>query len=63
MFIEPLGFNKFFAERPVRIIDWHPDAGIGVHHLFGSNDFNLVGVGIQPIQFGHPVNLGQVNIE
>ncbi len=34
---------NFCQTRPVRIVDRHPDAGVGVHHLFGSDDFNLRG--------------------
>ena len=63
MLIQPFRFNKFFTKRPVRIVNRHPDAGVGVHHLFGRNDFNLMGIGIQTIQLCDPVDFGEVNIQ
>ena len=58
-----LGLNKFFAKRPVRIVDGHADAGVGVHHLLGSNDFDLVRVGVKTIELGDPVHFGQVGFQ
>ena len=47
----------------MRIIDRHPDAGIGIHHLFGGYDFNLVRIGIQAIEFCYPVDFSEVDIQ
>ena len=58
-----LGLNEFLAERPVRIVDGHADAGVGVHHLLGSNDFDLVRVGVKTIELGDPVHFGQVGLQ
>ena len=61
--IQSLRFNEFFTKRPVRIVNRHPDAGVSVHHLFRGDDFNLMGIGVQTIEFGHPVDLRQVDIQ
>ncbi len=63
MFIQTLGFNKFFTKRPVRIVDWHPDAGVSVHHLFGGDHLDLVRVGIQSVEFRHAVYFRQIDIQ
>ena len=63
MFIQALRFNEFFTKRPVRIVDRHPDAGVSVHHLFRGNHLNLMGIGIQAIQFCYPVDFGEVDIQ
>ena len=47
--IRLLGFDKLFTERPVRVVDGHADAGIGIHHLLGSNDFDLVRIGVETV--------------
>src|SRR5690554_534071 len=41
-----LGLDKLFAERPVVVVQRHAHGGVGIHHLLGGNDLNLVGVGI-----------------
>ncbi len=61
--IEPLGLDKLFTKRPVGIVNRHSDAGVGVHHLFGGDDFDLVGIGIKPVEFSYPIDLGQVGIK
>ncbi|CSI68834.1 Uncharacterised protein [Vibrio cholerae] len=33
MFVGLLGLNEFFTKRPMVVVDWHADAGIGIHHL------------------------------
>ena len=58
-----LGFDELFAERPVSVVDWHTDAGVGVHHLLGGDDFNLMGIGVESVEFGYAVNFRKVDIE
>nr|GEU28494.1 hypothetical protein [Tanacetum cinerariifolium] len=41
------------AERPVVIRDRHADRRVGVHHLLGRDDLELVGVGVESEVFGH----------
>ena len=47
------GGQKMFAERPVPVIHRHAGRGVGVHHLFGGNDFQLNRINIQLIAFRH----------
>ena len=35
------------AERPVVVGDGHADRGVGIHHLFGRDDFQLVRIGVE----------------
>ncbi len=44
-----LGMQKMFAVGPVVIAQRHAHRGIGVHHLLGSDDLNLIGIGVQPV--------------
>ena len=46
------GGDKLLAKAPVVIVHRHADRRIGVHHLLGGDDFQLVGVDVQPI-FAH----------
>ncbi|MNE80025.1 hypothetical protein D3C80_1765600 [compost metagenome] len=41
--------KEVFAIGPVVITQWHAHGRIGIHHLFGGNHFDLVGVGVQRI--------------
>ena len=34
--------RKTLTERPVAIEEWHACRSIGVEHLFGRNDFDLI---------------------
>ncbi len=63
MLIEPFGFDELLTKRPVGIVNGHPDAGVSVHHLFRRNHFDLMGIGIQTVEFRHPVNFRQVGIK
>ena len=48
----PLGRNEFLAIAPMPVIDRHANRGIGIHHLFGGDDFQLVGEGIETKALG-----------
>ncbi len=50
--IAPLGGQKFLSVAPVAVVHRHAHARIRVHHLLGSDDLQLVGVGIQPKPLG-----------
>ena len=40
--------GEVLAERPVLVEQRHADRGIGVQHLFGADDLDLVRVAVQP---------------
>ena len=42
-----LGGDELLAVAPVAVVHRHADAGIGVHHLLGGDDLELVRVGVQ----------------
>ncbi|CFP62689.1 Uncharacterised protein [Bordetella pertussis] len=44
--------DELLAVRPVRIADGQPGRGIGVEHLLGGDDFDLVGIGVQAVLAG-----------
>ena len=54
--VAPLGGQKLLAVAPVPVVHGHAHAGIGVHHLLGSDDLQLVGVGVQPEALGRGGN-------
>ena len=58
-----LSLNKLFAEGPVRVIDGHAYARIGVHHLLSGDHFYLVGVNIQSKGFSNAVDFGFVLLQ
>jgi ABC-type uncharacterized transport system ATPase subunit len=37
------GRQEVLAEGPVVVIDRHADGRVGIHHLFGGDDLQLVG--------------------
>ena len=39
--------DKMFAKRPVAITNGHAYGCIGIHHLFSTDHFDLIGIGIQ----------------
>ena len=43
--------RKMLAERPVFVEQRHADRGIGVQHLLGGDDLDLVGIDVEP-EFG-----------
>ncbi|MNN64666.1 hypothetical protein D3C81_1801170 [compost metagenome] len=45
------------------IVNRHPDAGVGVHHLLGGNDLDLVRIGLQSVEFCHAVYFRQIDIQ
>jgi hypothetical protein len=47
------GRQKMLAEGPVVIGHRHADRGVGVHHLLGGDDLELVGVGVEAELPGH----------
>jgi len=51
-----LGGEEVLAEGPVVVRHRHAHRGVGIHHLFGGDDFELVGVGVQAELFGHPAD-------
>ena len=42
-----LGGDEFLAVAPVAVVHRHAHAGIGIHHLLGGDDLELVGIGVQ----------------
>ena len=44
-----LGRDELLAVAPVAVVDRHAHARVGVHHLLGGDDLELVRVGIQPV--------------
>ena len=49
--IERLVMGEMLAERPVLVEQRHADRGIGVQHLLGGDDLDLVGIDVEP-EFG-----------
>ena len=41
------GTEELLAEGPVMVANRHAHGAVGVHHLFGADHLNLVGVGVQ----------------
>lgn len=41
--------QKLLAIAPVPVIDRHAHAGIGIHHLLGRDDLELIRIGIQTV--------------
>ena len=50
-----LGQHELFTVRPVLVAQRHSHRGIGVHHLFGGDDLDLVWVGVQTKLIGGDV--------
>ena len=46
--IERLVMGEMLAERPVLVEQRHADRGIGVQHLLGGDDLDLVGIDVEP---------------
>ena len=44
-----LGGDELLAVGPVAVDHRHAHRGIGVHHLLGRDDLELVGVGVEPV--------------
>ena len=60
--VVPLVGNEMLAEGPVAVHQRHANRRVGIEHLFGRNDLDLVGVEIQPqIVTGHHL-YGIVNV-
>ena len=49
--IERLVMGEMLAERPVLVEQRHADRGIGIEHLLGGDDLDLVGIDVEP-EFG-----------
>jgi hypothetical protein len=43
-----LGGDELLAVAPVVVVHRHAHRGVGVHHLLGGDDLELVGVGVEP---------------
>jgi hypothetical protein len=39
--------DELLAVAPVTVVHRHPDRGIGVHHLLGGDDLELIRIGVQ----------------
>jgi len=50
------GGDELFAVRPVPVVHRHAHAGVGVHHLLGRDDLELIGVGVQLVALGRGTN-------
>ena len=48
-------FNKFLTKLPVGVVDRHTNTGMGIHHLFRGDYFNLLRTGIESIKLGYSV--------
>ncbi len=44
---------ELLAVRPVRVADRQPARRVGVEHLLGGDDLDLVGIGVEPVLRGH----------
>jgi hypothetical protein len=55
-----LGGKELLAVGPVVIAHRHADRGIGVHHLLGGDDLDLVGVGVEAVVGGDAGDLAVV---
>ena len=52
------GGEKMLAVGPVVIAQRHADRSVGIHHLLGGDDLDLIGVGVQAVDLmGNPANL------
>ena len=58
-----LNVEKLFAIGPVAIADGHADGRVGVHHLFGTDDFNLVGISVQAIFFRNLADCAVIGLD
>ena len=45
--VEHLVVGKAFAERPVAIHDRHADRGVGIEHLLGRDDLDLIAIDVE----------------
>src|SRR5690606_1587494 len=55
--------QEVFAIGPVLVADRHADRGVGVHHLLGGDDFDLVGIGVQAVTLGQAGDLPVVGLD
>ena len=55
--------DELLAVAPVAVVHRHADAGVGVHHLLGGDDLELVGVGVQPEALGRLADDGVVALD
>jgi len=55
--------EKLLTVRPVMVVHRHPDRGIGIHHLLGADNFDLVGVGVQAVVRCDPGNLAVIALD
>ena len=46
--VKDLVAHEAFAVGPMRVHEWHADRGIGVEHLLGRNDLDLIGKDVEP---------------
>lgn len=58
-----LGGDELLAVGPVAVDDRHAHRGIGVHHLLGRDDLELVGVGVQVVAARHAGDLAVVALD
>src|SRR6185437_1678678 len=40
--------REMLAKRPVLVEQRHPDRGVGVQHLLGADDLDLIGIDVEP---------------
>ena len=50
------GQKNSLAITPVPVVHRHAHAGVGVHHLLGGDDLQLVGVGVEPVAVSRLAN-------
>src|ERR1700692_2928942 len=54
--------REMLAERPVLVEQRHAGRGVGVQHLLGGNDLDLVGIDIKPELGSRDLLTGIVNM-
>ncbi|VVN40258.1 hypothetical protein PS676_05328 [Pseudomonas fluorescens] len=57
------GAKEMFAVRPMVITQRHADGSVGVHHLFGRDHFDLVGVGVERIASRNTTDFAVVGLD
>ena len=49
MTIVLLGGDEMLAEGPVAVVHRQAGEGIGIHHLLGADDLELIGIGVEAV--------------
>ena len=58
-----LGHQEVLAEGPVMVVHRHAHRRVGIHHLLGADDLQLVRIGVEPVLLGNPRDLRVVFVD